>query len=51
MIIKSFFAFLTMLATILNHCEKENFVCVYVIEDHDESIVDLTSHPPKKIKG
>jgi len=24
---------------------------VCVIEDHDESIVDLTSHPPKKIKG
>ena len=39
-----------MLVTILNHCEKENFVCMYVIEDYDESIdVDLTSHPKKKI--
>ena len=39
-----------MLVTILNHCEKENFVCMCVIEDHDESIdVDLTSHPKKKI--
>jgi len=47
-----FFAFLTMSATILNHCEKETFVCVCVIEDHDESIdIDLTSHPPKKLKG
>ena len=38
-----------MLVTILNHCEKENFVCMCVIEDHDESInVDLTSYPKKK---
>ena len=50
--ISVFFAFLTMSVTILNHCEKENFVCVCVIEDHNESInVDLTSHPPKKVKG
>jgi len=40
-----------MLVTILNHCEKENFVCMCVIEDHDESIdVDLTSHPKKTLQ-